>query len=108
MREATQLSLTTDIWTSRQTRGFITVTVHYIDNEWKMKSAVLETARLKNDHTAENIAEELTRICTNWDILDKVSTIVTDNGANIVSAVTKYMKKKTSPMLCTHTKFGCS
>lgn len=68
--------------------------MHYIDNECKLKSAVLETARLKNDHTAENIAEELTRICTNWDILDKVSTIVTDNGANIVSAVTKYMKKK--------------
>lgn len=58
-----------------------------------MKSAWLETAQLKNDHTAENIAEELSRIYINWDILDKVSTIVTNNGANVVSAVTKYMKK---------------
>lgn len=55
LKETPYLPLTTDIWTSRQTRGFITVTVQYINSEWNLKSAVLETARMENDHTAENI-----------------------------------------------------
>lgn len=97
LREAPHVSVTTDIWTSRQTRGFLTVTVHYISSNWNMKSAVLETARMKNDHSAENIAEELTRIFKQWDILDKVYCIVTDNGANIVAAVNKHMRAKHLP-----------
>ncbi|KAK3887901.1 hypothetical protein Pcinc_008051 [Petrolisthes cinctipes] len=97
LREIPHISLTTDIWTSRQTRGFLTVTAHYICANWNMKSAVLETARIKKDHTAENIAEELTRILKQWDILDKVYCIVTDNGANIVAAVNKYMQAKHLP-----------
>ncbi|XP_068231881.1 zinc finger BED domain-containing protein 4-like [Palaemon carinicauda] len=97
LRETPHVSLTTDLWTSSQTRGFITVTAHYINSEWNLKSAVLETARLKVDHTAENIADELKRICTRWEILDKVCCIITDNAANIVAAVTKYMQIKQQP-----------
>ena len=57
------VSLTTDIWTSRGTKGYITVTAHYVSDDWILKSAVLETPRLCKDHTAANIADELTRIC---------------------------------------------
>lgn len=97
LQETPYLALTTDIWSSRQTRGYITVTIHYITSEWVLKSSVLETARLTKDHTAENIATELTDICNKWDILDKVSCIVTDSGANIVAAVAKCMQKKQLP-----------
>lgn len=97
LQETPYVSLTTDIWTSRQTRGFITVTAHFITSDWCLKSAVLETAPLKKDHTAENIGEELTRICGQWDVIDKVCAIVTDNGANVVAAVTKNAQKKHIP-----------
>ncbi|XP_045104974.1 E3 SUMO-protein ligase ZBED1-like [Portunus trituberculatus] len=65
------ISLTTDIWTSRQTMGYITVTAHFISPEWTLRSVVLATARMTNSHTKENIAEEITRICNEWDILHK-------------------------------------
>lgn len=97
LKEASYVSLTTDIWTSRQTRGFITVTAHYISPDWVLKSAVLETTKIENEHTKENIANELTRICTQWSILDKVCCIITDNAANIVAAVTKCMQKQHLP-----------
>ncbi|XP_066966369.1 zinc finger BED domain-containing protein 4-like [Macrobrachium rosenbergii] len=97
LRDTPHVSLTTDLWTSRQTRGFITVTAHYITSEWRLKSSVLETARLKVDHTAENIADELRRICTQWEIMDKVCCIITDNAANIVAAVTKHLQVKQQP-----------
>jgi len=64
-------ALTCDLWTSRQALGYITVTCHFIDSSWVLKSAVLVTTNVTNDHTAENIAEELNA----------------DNAANIVAAV---------------------
>lgn len=80
LRETPYVALTPDIWTSRQTRGLLTVTVHYITSDWCLKSAVLKTL--------------LSRICSEWQVLDKVCTIVTDNGANMVAAVSKCMQKR--------------
>lgn len=87
LEKAKDIALTTDIWTSRQTKGFITVTAHFISPEWELKSAVLETVRLTKAHTANNIAEELQLICNKWNMMDKVCSIVTDNAANMVSAI---------------------
>lgn len=95
--EAKYISLTTDIWTSWQTHGFITVSAHFISPEWELKSVVSETARMVNSYTAENIAEELTRVCNNWHILNKVCSVVTDNAANMSSAVTSHMKLRHLP-----------
>lgn len=52
---------------------------------------------MKNDHTVDSIEEELTRVCRDWKVLNKVCFIVTDNGANIVAAVTKVMQKRQLP-----------
>lgn len=38
------VSLTTDIWTPRTTKGFITVTAHFISPSWELKTLALETA----------------------------------------------------------------
>ena len=87
LQEATAVSLTTDIWSSRATQGYMTVTAHFISNEWKMKYHVLETSRMVESHTAENIASKLTKVMNDWKITDKISAVVTDNAANVVKAV---------------------
>ena len=66
---ASSVCFTTDIWTSRATQGYMTVTCHFIDELWQMKSFVLETFHLNTSHTAANIAAELTRIAEEWDCL---------------------------------------
>lgn len=81
------VALTTDIWTSRTTKGFLTVKSHFITPDWELKLVVLETTRMRDVHTAANIAEEVKNICNNWSILNKVCPVVTDNAANIASAV---------------------
>ncbi|GFN87279.1 Zinc finger bed domain-containing protein 1 [Plakobranchus ocellatus] len=68
-------------------QGYMTVTAHFISNDWKMKSHVLETSRMVESHTAENIASKLTRVMEEWKISDKISVVVTDNAANVVKAV---------------------
>lgn len=40
------LSLTVDGWSSRVYKGYVYVTVHWIDYKWEFHSAVLQLARL--------------------------------------------------------------
>lgn len=81
------IPLTTDIWTSRQTKAFITVTAHYISPEWILKSVVLDTVHMVKSHTADNIAEELRFFCSKWGISYQICSIVTDNAANMIAAI---------------------
>ena len=85
---ANYVALTTDGWTSRSTESFITVTAHYIDAEWELKSPVLQTRPLHSSHTSSNLAEVLVDAVHEWNLgrPDDI-TISTDNAANIVKAV---------------------
>lgn len=53
------VSITHDGWTSMNTESYNTVTVHFIDAEWQMKTAVLENKKLEGSHTSEKIAAAL-------------------------------------------------
>jgi hypothetical protein len=80
------VATTTDIWTSVQTKGYITLTSHYITPFWELKSPVLATVQLTSKHTAINIASELEKLANEWEIKDKVVSIITDNAANMIAA----------------------
>ena len=83
---ASHVSLTTDIWTSRTAQSYMTITSHFIDDLWEMRSLVLETFHFSNDHTAVHIAAELKGVAEKWELSEKVVVLVTDNAANIVAA----------------------
>lgn len=79
--------ITTDMWTSRTTEAYLTVSCHIIDENWQMQAYVLETCSFSGQHTADNICSELKRITDEWGISDKVQAVITDSGANMVAAV---------------------
>ena len=78
------VGLTHDGWTSLNTESYDTVTCSYIDKDWNMQCKVLDTLKVCGSHTAENIANCLTQVKTNWGFLSQ--TLVTDNAANEVKA----------------------
>lgn len=49
------VALTTDCWTALTTESYIKITCHYIDDDWKVNSAVLPTQSMPRRHTAENL-----------------------------------------------------
>lgn len=51
LKKAFSVSITTDGWTSRATQSYITVTGHFIDPDWVMRSYVLQTRILEASHT---------------------------------------------------------
>ena len=87
LREASTCSLTTDYWTSCSSQSYLTVTCHFIDRSWELRSCCLYTYQSSVPHTAENIAFELKRIAEEWHILNKISCVITDNAANMIAAV---------------------
>ena len=65
------VSLTTDHWTSLATEGYITVTSHYIDEEWNFNNYVLATRKTTERHTGENIFADIKSICREFQCLHK-------------------------------------
>ena len=66
---------------------YVTVTCHFLTDEWELKSVVLETTQIEESHTAENIAPMLTDIANKWNIMEKICCVTTDNANNMVAAV---------------------
>jgi hypothetical protein len=88
LNSAISVALTSDIWTSCQTKSYCCVTAHFINKDWELKSYLLETFDFCIDHTAANISLELLRVVEKWNIREKIICAVTDNAANMIAAVT--------------------
>ncbi|XP_028821950.1 zinc finger BED domain-containing protein 1-like [Denticeps clupeoides] len=80
LSSAPRVALTCDGWTSRATEAFVTITCHYVDEEWELMSHVLQTRAMYESHTGSNIAELLKAALEEWDLVSKDPAIVTDNG----------------------------
>ena len=81
------VAMTTDEWTSRSTKQYMAVTLHWLTEAMDIKSTVVDVHRITTSTTSENLAECLTDVMREWDIDTKVETIVTDSAPNIKRAV---------------------
>ena len=52
---------------------------------------------MRQSHTGVNIGNLLSGILNEWDIKDKIVTIVSDNGANIKNAINVHLSKYHHP-----------
>lgn len=81
-------AVTTDVWSSRANHSYISCTVHYVSDSWKLQSHLLDTSEFSTDHTGTNLASELEAILNEWKLcVDKLSACTTDNASNVISAM---------------------
>jgi hypothetical protein len=78
-----KISLTLDCWTSPNSKAFMGITAHYIDNNWTLQSLLLDFVPLHGVQSGEDLCEVLVAKCKEFDILDKLLGITTDNAANL-------------------------
>lgn len=90
--------LTTDTWTSENMDSFLAITAHFINDDFKLKSLLLECSELPIAHTSINLAEAIRNITNKFHITEKVLAVVTDNASNICGAIKEELKWK---------HFGC-
>lgn len=86
LTDAAFVSLTTDGW-SQKTDSYITTTAHWVDSNCQLQSAVLQTTRLNDSHSAENLLEYLEKVLEQWGLSGTKPVITTDNASNMVKGL---------------------
>nr|XP_049461197.1 E3 SUMO-protein ligase ZBED1-like [Anopheles coluzzii] len=86
LENTTKIALTSDGWSNINNTSFYALTAHYIDNDNKLCSNLLECSEFPYQHTGHNIAEWVNEVTEKFDITEKVVALVTDNASNMSSA----------------------
>ncbi|XP_077246039.1 zinc finger BED domain-containing protein RICESLEEPER 2-like [Tasmannia lanceolata] len=81
-----RVSLTADMWTSNQTLGYLCLTTHFIDDNWKLHKKILNFCMVPAPHGGDVIANAIELCLIDWNI-SKLSTITLDNASNNTVAV---------------------
>ena len=88
LKDVFGLSITTDGWTSVATRGYYTVTAHWLDPDFVMQRLMLGVERLEGSDTSQAVGKTLTAVFERFEIKDKVFHATTDNAEPLVKAIT--------------------
>ncbi|CAH0717220.1 unnamed protein product, partial [Brenthis ino] len=88
VQKAKKVCLTTDCWTSQDMDAYLAVTAHFLI-DFEMKTVLLHCEHFSGSHTADALAEALKNIAIEWNIVEKITLAVSDNTANITSAIGK-------------------
>lgn len=76
-----KINLTTDMWTAlNQKIGYMVITGHWIDDEWKLNSRILNFCNVPPPHSGDVISEAIFKCLVEWGIEDKIGTITVDNA----------------------------
>ncbi|XP_052209308.1 zinc finger BED domain-containing protein RICESLEEPER 2-like [Diospyros lotus] len=98
-----RLCLTSDLWTSITTDGYIAVTVHFIDNDWVLQKKILNFSFMPPPHSGVALSEKVGLILeSDWGIEKKIFCVTLDNAsANdvFVSLLKKNLNLK-KPFVC--------
>nr|CAD7433796.1 unnamed protein product [Timema monikensis] len=92
--EMGHVALTSDVWSEMMSsRSFIGINAHFLAGG-VIKSRCIVTKELEDRHTPVHISEKLEEACQQFGInKDKITCIVTDDGANMVAAVNHFLGK---------------
>lgn len=77
-----KVSLTLDAWTSETCKSILSITAHYVDQNWRLQDIVLGARALKGKHTGDNMGKVLCQVLEEFDLLDNIFCITTDNATN--------------------------
>jgi hypothetical protein len=84
-----RLCLTIDTWTSIQNINYMSLTTHWIDNEWNLHKRILNFCQVYN-HMGDTIGQVIENCLLDWGI-DKLLTVTVDNASSN-SVTISYLK----------------
>ena len=75
------ICLTSDLWTSLATDGYLAITVHFIDSNWVLQKRVLDFCFMPPPHSGVAISEKVYSILAEWGIENKIFCVTLDNAS---------------------------
>lgn len=77
-----RICLTSDLWTSKSHMGFLCLTAHFIDEEWRLNKKIISFKMIETPHTGITIANVIHEELIAWGISKKIFSITLDNASN--------------------------
>ncbi|KAK5995167.1 Putative AC9 transposase-like protein [Cladobotryum mycophilum] len=78
----TRIHLGFDLWTSPNRLAIMAVTGHFLDHSGKQQQRLLALRQQSGAHTGENLANTLLQAIQDWDINNRIGTVISDNASN--------------------------
>uniref|UniRef100_A0A803L5W7 Uncharacterized protein n=1 Tax=Chenopodium quinoa TaxID=63459 RepID=A0A803L5W7_CHEQI len=79
---SSRISLTCDMWTSCQTEEYLCLTTHYVNDNWKLISTVLNFSHIDSPHTGNTMYAVVLSMLQDWGIDDKIFCFTLDNASS--------------------------
>ncbi|XP_078443085.1 zinc finger BED domain-containing protein RICESLEEPER 2-like isoform X2 [Wolffia australiana] len=77
-----RVCLSIGLWTTSQTLGYVSINEHFIDNDWKLHSRLLNFSMVSSPHS-ENALSDVIGLClSDWNIKSKLFTLTLDNNCS--------------------------
>ncbi|KAH7672025.1 Tam3-transposase (Ac family) protein [Dioscorea alata] len=77
-----RICLTSDVWTACTNEGYICLIGHFVDENWKLNSKILNFAKLPPPHSGVESAAKLFEFLKEWGIEKKVFSLTLDNASS--------------------------
>jgi hypothetical protein len=88
---------TMDAWSSLAGEPYMTLSVHFVNDEWVLKTKCLTTMYVPASHTADTIIDFVKEGLADYNLfIDDMTTVTTDAAANNISACSKMNVKRIS------------
>ena len=81
-----QAYLTIDLKTNRNLTSYLSITISFINNEWKLRSLVLAVDTFAGRYTAESIARVYNNTVEKFELTAKVTKVIADTASSMAEA----------------------
>ncbi|XP_061371477.1 zinc finger BED domain-containing protein RICESLEEPER 2-like [Gastrolobium bilobum] len=76
-----RICLTSYLWTSCNTEGYVFLTAHFIDVNWKLNSKIIAFRHMPPPHTGFELTHKILGLLKEWGVEKKIFTITLDNAS---------------------------
>ena len=88
-----KVSLTSDMWTASNNDAFLSLTIHFVDNNWVLKNFLLDIIPFSIRHTGINMATAIMNVLQEFDLAEKTLALTTDNASSMIGCA-NYMAEE--------------
>ncbi|XP_039125273.1 zinc finger BED domain-containing protein RICESLEEPER 2-like isoform X1 [Dioscorea cayenensis subsp. rotundata] len=75
-----RVALTSNMWSSKQGLEYLSLTAHFIDDEWKLQKRVLMFSMVESPRNAMAVANVILKGVREWNLDGRISNITLDDG----------------------------
>ncbi|CAA0839907.1 Unknown protein [Striga hermonthica] len=76
-----RFSATMDMWTSNQNKGYMCITLYWVDDDWKIQKRIINFLHVEGRHTGERLSYTVSSCLLKWYVEKKMFSLTLDNAS---------------------------